>query len=143
MDTINRQDHSTKGKNVDYAKSDRLKRGLGKDGEQWVMQYEQDRVGECNVKNIASECDTAGYDILSVEDDGSTPRYIEVKTTTGSIDTPFFFSDNELKFSEMHKEHYYLYRLYEYGKAPRLVIIHGSLNDVPAYPVNYKCVVSE
>ena len=130
-------------KKVDYVKRDQQRRGLGKDGEQWVMQYEQDRVGECNVKNIASECDTAGYDILSVEDDGSTPRYIEVKTTTGSIDTPFFFSDNELKFSEMHKEHYYLYRLYEYGKAPRLVIIHGSLNDVPAYPVNYKCVVSE
>ena len=130
-------------KKVDYVKRDQQRRGLGKDGEQWVMQYEQDRVGEGKVKNVASECDAAGYDILSVEDDGSTPRYIEVKTTTGGIDTPFLFSDNELRFSEMHKEHYYLYRLYEYGNAPRLAIIHGSLNDVPAQPVNYKCVVSE
>lgn len=90
-----------------------------------------------------NEGDGAGYDILSREDDGVTPRYIEVKTTTGGIDTPFFFSDNELTFSKKNKQNYYLYRLYNFGKQTSLAIIHGSLADVKAKPVSFKCIVTK
>ncbi|WP_371564870.1 protein NO VEIN domain-containing protein [Prevotella jejuni] len=40
--------------------------------------------------------------MLSIEDNGKTPRYIEVKTTTGSMDTPFYFSATEMRFYREH-----------------------------------------
>lgn len=42
------------------------------------------------------------------EDDGVTPRYIEVKTTTGGVMQPFYYSDNELQFSEQQRRNYYV-----------------------------------
>lgn len=131
------------GKNIDYVKRDERNRSLGKEGELWVRSYEIERTKGKNVVHVSEEQgDGIGYDILSYEDDGVTPRYIEVKTTTGDIDTPFFFSDNELQFSEKNKKHYYLYRLYNYGKNTKLVIIHGSLADVNGQPVSYKCIIT-
>ena len=135
---------SNKGRKIDYAKRDERYRSLGKEGELWVMEYEKERVKDNEVIHVSNnEGDGAGYDILSREDDGVTPRYIEVKTTTGGIDTPFYFSDNELRFSEENKRNYYLYRLYNFGKQTSLAIIHGSLADVKAKPVSFKCIVTK
>ena len=136
-------------KNVDYAKRDALYRSLGMLGEQWVITYEKERLAKLGIQaevRHSSVCDGdgIGYDVLSVEDDGITPRYIEVKTTTGDVRQPFFYSDNELQFSEGHKENYYLYRVYDFvgsSKKANLLIIHGNLKQLNGKPISYKVSV--
>lgn len=144
VSTIKKNTVVKAGKKIDFIKRDERNRGLGKEGELWVLNYEKERTKGNNVVHISEEQgDGAGYDILSVEDDGVTPRYIEVKTTTGGIDTPFFFSNNELQFSIANKEHYYIYRLYDFGNNNNLAIIHGGLDEIDAQPVSYKCIVNK
>ena len=133
-------------KNIDYAKKDQMFRGLGLLGEEWVLTYENERLSKLGITHkiihtSVEEGDGKGYDIESVEDDGVTPRYIEVKTTTGGIRQPFFFSDNELQYSELNRKHYYVYRVFNFKSATKqadVLIIHGSLGDVNGKPTNYK-----
>ncbi len=134
-------------KDVDYAKKDKLTGNLGRQGEFWAITYEKERLSKLGISHkvihtSVKEGDGKGYDIESVEEDGVTPRYIEVKTTTGSIKQPFYYSDNELRFSELHSKNYYIYRVYEFkdsSKQARVLIIHGSLKDLNGKPVSYKC----
>ena len=138
-------------KGVDYEKRDKLCRNLGTKGELWVMNYEKRRLRKDGIKGAVKytardEGDGLGYDIESVESDGVTPRYIEVKTTTGPLDTPFFFTSNELDFSELHAEHYYLYRVYDYDEEEKYAnvgIAKGSLSQLRGIPDKYKAIVKE
>lgn len=144
VSTIAKHTIQKAGKKIDFVKRDERNRGLGKEGELWALNYEKERTKGKAVVHISEEQgDGAGYDILSVEDDGVTPRYIEVKTTTGGIDTPFFFSDNELQFSKEHNKNYYIYRIYDFGKENNLAIIHGGLDEIDAQPVSYRCVLKK
>jgi hypothetical protein len=54
--------------------------------------------------------------------------FIEVKTTRGPGGTAFYVTANELKCSKMHQNDYCLYRLFEFGRAPRLFRLRGSLS---------------
>ena len=138
-------------KGVDYTKKDELYRGLGLSGELWALEYEKKRLSELGISHkvihtSVEEGDGKGYDIESVEDDGITPRYIEVKTTTGTVSQPFYYSDKELLFSEINKEHYYTYRVHNFkslSQQPELLIIHGSLKDLNGHPVSYKATVKD
>ena len=135
--------------NKDYESIDKLRRGLGLEGELWVMQYEKDRLEKLGIQNIVKhisilEGDGAGYDILSVEDDGITPRYIEVKTTTGNCNQPLFYSKNEMELSQLYRKHYYLYRVYDFkdkNKPARLMILKGGLDDLNGTPISYKASI--
>ena len=40
------------------------------------------------------------------------PKYIEVNTTRGTAETPFFVTANEVAFSEAHADEYHLYQVY-------------------------------
>ena len=53
----------------------------------------------------------AGYDILSYMPSGEK-KFIEVKTSTGRVEAPFYISANELEFSKQHSQNYYLYRVF-------------------------------
>ena len=108
-------------KNVNYLNIYENNKRIGLKGEQFVMVHERNRLKELGIKYDVEHSaivrgDGLGYDILSVEDDGVTKRYIEVKTTTGSENQPFFFTDNELRVSQQNKDHYYLYRVYNYDE---------------------------
>lgn len=135
---------------VDYGKINRQNRAVGKAGELWAINAEKDRLIELNlnidlVKYIAQDKgDGCGYDIESVEDDGITPRYIEVKTTTGGLSQSIYFTDNEMAFSKEHKNNYYLYRVYKFDSADRpadLLIVKGGLDEIHAEPVLYKASI--
>ena len=136
--------------NIDYAKKDDLFRSLGLLGEEWAITYEQERLKKLGIDYPVRHAsvldgDGIGYDIKSVEDDGITPRYIEVKTTTGSISQPFYYSDNELAFSELNSANYYVYRIYNFkGETQKadILIIHGSLKALFGRPVSYKVSIS-
>lgn len=142
--------HTFVGKmGVDYSKIDQINHELGLQGELWAISYEKERLAKLGIQfkvqhTSVIEGDGKGYDILSVEDDGETPRFIEVKTTTGEADTPFFFSANELTFSSKHKENYHLYRVYNFkaiGKQADIALLQGSLEELHAEPISYKAKI--
>ena len=105
----------------DYVKNQYENQRLGLLGEQLVVRYEIDRLTASGHPELASkvrhvsvlENDTAGYDVLSF-DNNSARRFIEVKTTRGSADADFFLSANELAFASDHSSEYFLYRIYDY-----------------------------
>ena len=115
---------------------------LGDLGELLVFNLEKKRVfkelGEeyvSKVQHISQIDDTKGYDILSLEknDEGEiVEKYIEVKTTEGNINTQFYISAGELKFSKNNREQYYLYRVYNYNKETgdaNIIIKKGNIEE--------------
>jgi hypothetical protein len=119
---------------LDYAARDEHNRTLGRAGEGWTIGFENQRLTDLDRGDLAQRVDWvsdrlgdgAGYDILSFERDAAE-RYIEVKTTNGSALTPFVLSANEVAFSQEVGAAFCLYRLFDYGSAPRLFILRGDL----------------
>ncbi|MBU2445684.1 MAG: DUF3883 domain-containing protein [Bacteroidetes bacterium] len=112
---------------------------LGRAGELLVMNYECEILVSGGRKDLAQkiihvselEGDGAGYDIKSFQLDGKT-KYIEVKTTRGSANTPFFITWTELEFSKQNYDDYYLYRVFDFDSASnsgRLFVVQGKVND--------------
>ena len=138
-------------KGVDYTRQDNLLRDLGLKGEMWVVNYEKERLAKQGIKFEVRHAslldgDGLGYDVLSVENDGVTHRYIEVKTTTGGIDRPLFFSKRELERSIKDAKHFYLYRVCNFkdvDKQADVVIINGSLAELNATPIAFEVSVKK
>ena len=136
-------------KSPDYAAKDARNRQLGLEGELLVIAYEQDRLQKLGHEQLAQQVvhtsviqgDGAGYDVKSFNEDGSV-RYIEVKSTRGSVGTDFYMSPNEIKFSEKHANNFYLYRVYDMGNdsgEASFYIVEGDVRQrLDATPVNYK-----
>jgi hypothetical protein len=112
---------AARARRPDYIANQAANQKLGLLGELLVIRMEQERLNIACLPELAAkvrhvsvlENDTAGYDVLSFDDDGSR-RFIEVKTTRGSADADFFLSANELAFAALHTDNYHLYRLYDY-----------------------------
>ena len=95
---------------------------IGEAGESLVYKYEcniieaakkKGQIGEdIFVKWVSRDDDSAGYDILSYDLKTKTTKYIEVKSTSGGKNTPFYISENELNFSKRKSDKYYIYRIY-------------------------------
>ena len=68
-------------------------------------------------KEVHKVDDGLGYDIFSYDIRGNK-IHIEVKTTIGNIDVPFYMSITEKDYLEKHPENYYLYRLHEFRFIP-------------------------
>ena len=116
----------------DYLAREARNQSLGRAGEEFVVQFERWRLMQRGLERLAGQVehtsrvhgDGAGYDILSF-DEGGRERFIEVKTTAYAKDTPFFISDNELSFANSHELGFYLYRVFEFRRAPRLFELRG------------------
>ena len=79
------------------------------------------------VRWIADEDgDGAGYDILSFDASGRE-RLIEVKTTNGGANTPFFVSRNEYETAAARAESWRLYRVHLFAQTPRIFTISPPL----------------
>ena len=118
-------------------------------GEELVLDYEKKRLIDAGNKNFAdaiehvskTQGDGTGYDIKSFNKDSSV-RYIEVKTTSGNINTEFFISPNEIHFSKIHFQNFYLYRVYNVKKNPEFYKFEGNiLDNFEAIPTEYKLKV--
>jgi hypothetical protein len=70
--------------------------------------------------------DGAGYDILSF-DASDRERLIEVKSTNGGANTPFFLSRNEYETAAAHAESWRLYRVHLFAQTPRIFTISPPL----------------
>lgn len=88
---------------------------IGSLGEELVIEYEKRVLTDNGFDELASKIrkvlDGEGFDILSFDTDG-TEKHIEVKATTGSQDTSFYISRNEVSYSKYHSDKFHLYRLY-------------------------------
>jgi hypothetical protein len=75
------------------------------------------------------------YDVLSINENG-LPRYIEAKTTSGSVDTPFYMSNNEKRFFEEYGDSAFIYRVYNFKRETR----HGEVKIISQSELlsNYK-----
>lgn len=136
-------------KSPDYAAKDAKNRKLGLEGELLVVAFEQDRLRQLGHDELALQIihtsviqgDGAGYDIRSFNEDGSV-RYIEVKSTRGSLNTDFYMSPNEIKFSKQNAKSFYLYRVYDMGNASggaMFYLLNGDVQlELDATPVNFR-----
>jgi len=117
-----------------YLEIEARNRSLGTAGELLAMEFEHRRLWTAGHKDLANRIehvaakgkDYLGYDIASFETDGRE-RFIEVKTTRFGALTPFFASRNEVAVSERAEGFFHLYRLFKFGKAPKLFTLPGSL----------------
>ena len=131
---------------IDFAARDEANRRLGRAGEQWVLGYEQQRLHEAGCAELFQKLrwvseedgDGTGYDILSFEPQDAE-RYIEVKTTNASRETPFVLSRNEVEFSREAGARFHLYRVFDFGRQPRLYILTGDVSrHLHLEPMDYR-----
>lgn len=131
---------------INYLEREQQNAKLGELGEKFVLAYEKWRLIEAGKEALADkviwiskeEGDGAGFDILSKNENG-TDRYVEVKTTRLGKETPFYFSKNELQFSQSKDRSYHLFRLFDFKANPRLFIKNGGLNEIcHSEPISYK-----
>lgn len=121
---------------VDYLQFEARNRILGLRGEEFVLNFERQRLIAAGEERLAAEVkhtsvdegDGAGYDILSYDNDGRE-RLIEVKTTKFGEYTPFYVSRNEVEVSRLEASTFYLYRLYLFGPSARLYMRPGPLDE--------------
>lgn len=130
----------------DYLEREAQNQSLGLAGEEFIVKFEHWRLVSLGQQRLAdrvdhvsqSKGDGLGYDVLSFDADGKE-RFIEVKTTTFGLATPFFVSRGELALSQGVREQFHLYRLFEFRKAPRLFDLKGSLDQhCTLDPVTYR-----
>jgi Domain of unknown function (DUF3883) len=130
----------------DPTERDFRNRALGKAGEALIIDFERRRLAAAERRDLAAKIrwvsqedgDGAGYDILSFDPAGRE-RLIEVKTTCGMRETPFFLTSNERSFADERPEAFRLYRVYEFGEAPRFFKLRPPLeNAVLLEPATYR-----
>lgn len=158
--SINYEDTSTKDKRkgiapkVDYEKEARKYRRYGDRGEKIVIKAEIDRLmaelgltqkqAEKAVVPMSQDSDSHGYDIKSLNPDGSS-RYIEVKATTGKAgDVEFYYTENEYEKSKEYGKDYYIYIVYEIrSDEPKIWMIQNPFlfGTLTMRPVQYKVTV--
>jgi hypothetical protein len=118
---------------------------LGTAGEEFVLEYERARLHKLGKKQLservehvsATKGDGLGFDVLSFEGTGKE-RFIEVKTTAFSKETPFFVSKNEVEFSKSFSSQFQLYRLFEFRKEPKMFALSGAVaKNCILDPVSY------
>ena len=111
--------------NPNYGKRARALKAIGNLGEEIVLKKERQGLKDAGihkrVKHVALTNDSKGYDILSYEDDGVTPRHIEVKATVAkNLSRGFYLTENERQKS-CELPNYYLYVVFDVkGKNPRI-----------------------
>jgi hypothetical protein len=122
------------GRKTDRAALDAKNRTLGEAGERYVMDVEKARLTAAGRADLAAKLewtskqvgDGMGYDIASYEVDGS-PLHIEVKTTGGPIDTPFYLTSAEIEASAELGKTYRLYRVFGFPQEKRVYQLKGHL----------------
>jgi len=137
-------------KKVDFVENEQKNKAAGLAGEELVLEFEiktLEKTGYSHITQLIEHVskiqgDGAGYDIKSI-DTNLQPKFIEVKTTVGGINTPFTITINELNFSQLHKEKYSLYRVYDFdkkSKTGKFYIIHGDISEkLVLEPTQFNC----
>jgi len=127
--TIKEKTRRFTARKIDWEKARDRNNEIGDQGEEFVLEFEIDRLIETlsidktkasqNVQHLSRlQGDGLGYDISSINDNGS-PRYIEVKTTSGGFNQAFYMSKNEKYFFEEYGDSAFIYRVYNFNRETR------------------------
>ena len=131
---------------INYLEREQKNSKLGLLGEEFVLEFEKWNLIKSGKENLAKdvrwvsqeEGDGLGFDILSRNING-TDKYIEVKTTKLGKETPFYFTRNELTFSNKNSHNFHLYRLFNFEENAKLFFKNGSLDTIcQSVPITYK-----
>lgn len=142
-------------RNKDYLQEAEVNQALGRLGEEIVYRREVERVsvelGEEYTSQVIdvprAEGDGAGYDIRSVRltQDGISTYFIEVKTTTGDANSPFFLTENERSFAALNADHLEIVRLHSLdqvkGEYQEYRLTGSQLLNMVMTPVSYRVEV--
>ena len=134
-------------------RSSKGNQGIGRDGEDTVLQVERERLEKVNpslAKLIIPHYklgNRPGYDILSFDDSGK-PFYIEVKTST---DDGQDFTLTKQEYCKANKavakgESYFIYRFTNWGTVSQKMEIHDYKNlkeQRSVWPATYLCSISK
>jgi len=118
---------------------------IGLAGEELVVRWEQERLAAAGRSDLAAKVrhvsiedgDWAGYDVESFDLETGGKLQIEVKTTRGGQNTPFFISANEVAFAREHPATWRLYRVFDLNKAPKFHVL-TVLDDNALEPTEYR-----
>ncbi len=121
---------------TNYLKKEQNNRTLGEFGESLVIEYEKWRLIKENKESLVDKIewiskdlgDGTGFDILSKNTNG-TDRFIEVKTTKLSKETPIYVTKNEVQFAKKYSSQFYLYRIFNFDTKPGLFIKTGIYSN--------------
>lgn len=117
---VNRK-RTFQGHVTDWSQKQTTTKLLGDAGEELLIEFEKAKLKEAKLFDkadlVTKVKDGCGYDVLSFDTNGNE-IHIEVKTTTGNEDEPFYFSINEKEYLEQHSENYFLYRLHQFRLNP-------------------------
>lgn len=139
-----------KARKIDFAERDATNRCLGNLGEQFVFELEKRRLSLAGRDDLAQKViwasrdigDGLGFDILSFDEADDSERMLEVKATGLGKFFPFYVTSNEVRCSEDIPKQYQLFRVFDFGRSPRLYILHGSLRELcQLEPVLYRAVI--
>lgn len=143
-------------KKTDYVKLAKEQYNTGLKGEQLVLRLERSRLLDLNldpdeyIKWSASESDSYGYDIESVEyENGKLIKiYIEVKSSKDIKDTSFFISKKEVEVSKQKQNRYRVFRIFDItSSSPKYYVVSGEIEenfylDPVTFSARYKYEVS-
>ncbi|EMI55224.1 DUF3883 domain-containing protein [Rhodopirellula sallentina] len=141
---------SRRARKIDFAERDARNRQLGSLAEQFVYDLERYRLQLAGRDDLAQKVvwaskdigDGLGFDILSFDDADDSERMLEVKATGLGKFFPFYVTANELRCSEDIPEQFNLFRVFDFGRTPRLYILHGALSQLCQLdPVLYRAVI--
>lgn len=126
INTRKQKSEQFSGRIIDWSKKRERDDEVGNLGEEFVVEYEKEKVQTFDASSVNRvlhlsklQGDGLGYDISSIDEKGNLLR-IEVKTTTGPVNTPFYMSKNEKLFFETYiNENAYIYRVYNFNKNTR------------------------
>ncbi|MBX4261309.1 DUF3883 domain-containing protein [Clostridium estertheticum] len=142
-------------RNTDYEKMAKRNKIKGDLGEKAVIIMEENKLKSCgredlNVQWVSKDKgDGLGYDIESWKKLGKefVKCFIEVKTTTGDINTPFDISDKEIFVSKELGDKYLIYRLFGIEKVIRKInyyIIEGDVeSQFDLEPTSFKAYLKK
>lgn len=131
---------------INYLEKEQNNRRLGEEGEKLIIEYEKWRLIQAGKVNLADKIewvskdqgDGTGFDILSKNINGSD-KFIEVKTTKLSKETPIYLTRNELSFSSLKEKNFYLYRVFNFDTIPKFFIKNGQYDSFcKLQPQTYK-----
>jgi hypothetical protein len=131
---------------INYLEKEQNNRSLGEKGEKLVIAYEKWRLIKAGRENLADRIewiskdisDGTGYDILSKNTNG-TDRYVEVKTTKLSKETPIYLTKTEIGFAKNKAKEFFLYRVFNFGLKPQLFIKAGEYDSYcKIQPITFK-----
>ena len=127
---------SSRSKKINYVEKTEQDIKIGADGEEFVLNHEKRRLSQMGIKNLerkvicVSNNEKLGYDILSCVDSSHKKLLIEVKTTKGKKQKPFYITRNQYETSKDCINQYCVYRVIDIYGNPKIEIFESPLEKL-------------